>query len=493
MHKSLFSKYFSLFSLIPILAVLVLGGSQMLFSYRYWTEEKKAVLSESAAQVAAFAAGSAQQDIDGYYYLSRATGHYLNAMTSMTDFNALIVGTDGSVIISATDGDVREEQQVTLPPPLMTQLRTLEKAGDTVNFAPSAMRAVYADSRYTVACPIVKEQVIGYAMVSSSASALSDYLQNNMQIFLLSALLVLLVTFLVSYLAADRLVRPLRQMAAAVRSFATGDFSARIPVRGQDEVAQLAASLNTMAASLSSEEEMRRSFIANVSHELKTPMTTIAGFVDGILDGTIPDTQRERYLRIVSDEVKRLSRLVRSMLNLSRIDAGQLKLNPVSFDLTETVGNALISFEQRINEKEITIEGLEDCPRMPVCGDYDLLGQVVYNLLDNAVKFTDTKGTIRITMRHADGRIYCAIRNTGMGIAACELPRIFERFYKTDKSRGLDKNGVGLGLYIVQNVIQLHHGEITVRSAEGQYCEFEFWLPEDPAAAYVEDSFSENV
>ena len=492
MFKSLFSKYFTIFSLIPILAVLVLGSSQLLFSYRYWTEEKKAALADSATQVAEFAAGSATQESDGYYYLSRSTGYYLNAMTSMTDFNALIVSKDGSVIVSAADGAVHEET-VTLPAPLMTKLHTLEQSGDTVNFTPSVMRPVYADSRYTVACPIVKDEVIGYALVSSSASALSDYVNNNIKIFLLSALLVLLLTFLVSYLAADRLVRPLRRMAAAVRSFSTGDFSARIPVRGNDEVAQLASSLNAMAAALSSEEEMRRSFIANVSHELKTPMTTIAGFIDGILDGTIPDSQRDRYLRIVSDEVKRLSRLVRSMLNLSRIDAGQLKLNPVSFDLTETVGSVLISFEQRINEKHIAIEGLEDCPRMPVCGDFDLLGQVVYNLLDNAIKFTNDGGTIRITMRHADGRIYCAIRNTGMGIAACELPRIFERFYKTDKSRGLDKNGVGLGLYIVQNVIQLHHGEITVRSVEGESCEFEFWLPEDPAAAYVEDGFSANV
>ncbi|MBQ8752263.1 MAG: HAMP domain-containing histidine kinase [Clostridia bacterium] len=486
MFKSIFTKYFSLFSIVLVSAVVLLGSSQTLFSYRYWSAEKEAALSENAAQVAAIAAAGVQVDISGQYQLSRSVEPYLSALTGLTDSNALIVSSDGTILLSATSSEVKPTN-TTIPSSLLTALRGLTQKGQTIAFPPAIMREVYEDSQYTVACPIVADRVIGYALVSTSAQALSDFMWNNLKIFFLSALMVILLTFLVSYVTTDRLVRPLRQMAAAVRGFATGDFSARIPVRGKDEIAELAVSLNAMAVSLSSEEEMRRSFVANVSHELKTPMTTIAGFIDGILDGTIPENRRDHYLKVVSDEVKRLSRLVKSMLDLSRIDAGQLKLNPVSFDLTETVGNALFSFEQRIVERDITIEGLEDCPRMPVCGDYDLLGQVVYNLLDNATKFTDPGGTIRITLRHADRRIYCTVWNTGMGIPAHELPRIFERFYKTDKSRGLDKNGVGLGLYIVQNVIHLHNGEITVRSAEGQYCAFEFWLPEDPNAAYAEE------
>lgn len=487
MYKSIFAKYFSLYSIVLAAAVLLLGGSQTLFSYRYWTAEKRTALSESATQVAAFTSAGAQADGAGNYYLSRSTEPYLKALTGLTDSNVLIVDTDGNIILSAADSSTHPESS-TVPPALLTALEGLTESGQILDFPPMTLRDVYEDSQYTVACPIVKEDVIGYALVSASAQALSDFMWANVKIFFLSALTVLLLTFLVTYVTTERLVRPLKQMAAAVRGFAAGDFSARIPAKGKDEVAELAASLNAMAISLSSEEEVRRSFVANVSHELKTPMTTIAGFIDGILDGTIPENRRDHYLKVVSDEVKRLSRLVKSMLDLSRIDAGQLKITPVSFDLTETVGTALLSFEQRIIERDITIEGLEDCPRMPVCGDFDLLGQVVYNLLDNATKFTNVGGTIRITLRHTDGRIYCTVWNTGMGIPARELPRIFERFYKTDKSRGLDKNGVGLGLYIVQNVIQLHRGEITVRSAEGQYCAFEFWLPEDASATYAEET-----
>ena len=258
------------------------------------------------------------------------------------------------------------------------------------------------------------------------------------------------------------------------------------------KVAELATALNAMAVSLSSVEGMRRSFVANVSHELKTPMTTIAGFIDGILDGTIPDEKRNYYLKIVSNEVKRLSRLVRSMLDLSRIDSGELKINPVRFDMTEVVCTALLSFERRIDEKRIDIVGLGDCPRMEVQGDFDLLGQVLYNLLDNAVKFTNEGGTIAIHLEKKDGRVYCAVRNSGEGVPSHEMPRLFERFYKSDKSRSLDKNGVGLGLYIVKTVINLHQGEIMVRSVEGEYTEFAFWLP-DPDGAELPKKPADNV
>nr|WP_305117035.1 HAMP domain-containing sensor histidine kinase [Acutalibacter muris] len=198
------------------------------------------------------------------------------------------------------------------------------------------------------------------------------------KIFLVAAGLALLITFCVVGIFAYRLVRPLRLMSAAARSFGAGDFSVRVPVTSEDEMGQLAMSFNNMANSLTNSEGMRRSFIANVSHELKTPMTTIAGFIDGILDGTIPQDEQDKYLHIVSDEVKRLSRLVKSMLDLSRIDSGDMKIHPSHFDITHTVVNTLLTFEQSIDEKGIEIAGLEDAAPMQVYGDPDLLHQVVY-------------------------------------------------------------------------------------------------------------------
>ena len=255
-------------------------------------------------------------------------------------------------------------------------------------FEVGLLEGVYKKRQYTVGIPIALQngQVLGYVFASTSAEGLSKYLMNNLQVFFLSALGVMTLTFVAVYNSFR--FTPFARCAAA-RSFGVGDFSRRISVHGKDEVAELASSLNNMAISLSSVEGMRRSFIANVSHELKTPMTTIAGFIDGILDGTIPAEKHDYYLRIVSHEVKRLSRLVKSMLDLSRIDNGELRLKPVYYDLTEQVCNILLSFEQRIESKNITVTGLEDCPRADVLADFDLLGQAVYNLLDNAVKFID--------------------------------------------------------------------------------------------------------
>ena len=166
------------------------------------------------------------------------------------------------------------------------------------------------------------------------------------------------------------------------------------------------------------------------------------------------------------------------MLDLSRIDSGEVKMTTVNMELTEMMCTALVASEQRIEQKHLTVTGMEECEPQEVSGDYDLMNQVLHNLLDNAIKFTDEGGNIHIRLYRESGRVYVSIRNTGAGIPADEMPRIFERFYKSDRSRSMDKNGVGLGLYIVHTVVRLHGGEIAVRSVEGEYTEFCFWIPE---------------
>ena len=296
--------------------------------------------------------------------------------------------------------------------------------------------------------------------------------------FLIAAAAAFILAFVVVGLFSYRLVKPLRQMSAAAKSFGDGDFSIRVPVTSNDEIGQLATAFNNMADSLSGSESMNRSFVANVSHELKTPMTTIAGFIDGILDGTIPPERQSHYLHIVSDEVKRLSRLVRTMLNLSRIDNGELKLRPNDFDISETVLSTVLTFEKSIDEKKIDIRGLDTLQPMQVHGDEDLLHQVVYNLVENAVKFTNTEGYISFNVSDSIDRIVVTIENSGSGIQSDELPRVFEKFYKTDKSRSQDKNGMGLGLYLVRTIIKLHGGDISVSSVVNEYTRFSFYIPE---------------
>ena len=474
MFKSVFSKYYAIFTLLVLIAMIALGLLQLLFFNNYWITEKRNQLIENAEQIASHTADvtSRVPRADNSYVVSmRSIKPTVEILSRGLDANILLVDTAGRVLLTS-DNTVIEGDRLSKA--------IIEQIG-TEYFNVNTMNGLFKTVHYAAATPIFMNDGvrIGYVIMAMPADGLFQYLNDTMRTYLMSALVVLLVSVIVIYVMVYRMVRPLREMAAATRRFAEGDFTCRVKVRGKDEVAELATALNTMAVSLAATDNMSRSFIANVSHELKTPMTTISGFVDGVLDGTIPKERQDHYLRIVSDEVKRLSRLVKSMLELSRIDNGTVALKPVPFDLTDTVCGALLSFEQRIVDKRVAVEGLSDCERTLVTADFDLLGQVVYNLLDNAVKFVNTDGEICVRIYREDGKVFCAIRNSGDGLAAEEMPRVFERFYKTDRSRSLDKTGVGLGLYIVKTVITLHKGEIYVRSVQGQYCEFVFWLPDD--------------
>ncbi len=283
------------------------------------------------------------------------------------------------------------------------------------------------------------------------------------------------------YVISRRTTEPLSEVIAAAKSYAKGRFDTKIEYTGQDEVAELADAINDMADSLKRIDEGRNSFLGNVSHDLRTPMTTISGFVDGILDGTIPPEQHEKYLNIISQEVKRLSRLVNTLLEVSRLESGaELKMS--DFNLSETARTVLISLESKISKKNIDINFETGEDDIYVNADKDVVHRVIFNLTDNAVKFTPDNGNISITLSTvADGRkkrkARFVIRNSGEGIPADELPHVFERFYKTDRSRGLDKSGTGLGLYIAKTAIQNHGEDMYVDSVVDKYTEFGFTLP----------------
>ena len=347
-------------------------------------------------------------------------------------------------------------------------------------FARTTLDGIYQTEKYVAAYPIKyfsNNEIFGVVIVSTDTSDVSIFTDMVLKIFILSAIAALGVSVLAIGIFSYNLVKPLKQMAQAARQFAKGDFSVRVSETSNDEIGALAVSFNNMAESLSSAEVTRRSFIANVSHELKTPMTTIAGFIDGILDGTIPPEKNSYYLQIVSEEIKRLSRLVKSMLDLSRLDNGELRLNYKTFDLVNTLVTILISFEQEIDKKNIEIRGLDQLTPKKISGDKDLIHQIVYNLIENAIKFTDDGGYIEFDITENNSRTDFLIKNSGTGIKKTEIPLVFDKFYKTDKSRSKDKKGLGLGLYLVRSIIRLHGGEITADSVYGEYTEFRFYIP----------------
>ncbi len=333
---------------------------------------------------------------------------------------------------------------------------------------------LYDSNHYVVGVPIVSKDgdLDSAVFVSAKVDNHFDIYLQSFAYSLIPASIILLTIWVVLYFVSRNTVRPLRQMSDATKAMAKGDFSKRVPVSRNDEIGQLAESFNSMAESLSSLDYMSNSFVTNVSHDLKTPMTTISGFIDGILDGTIPNELHKKYLSIVSVEVKRLSNTVNTMLELSKIESGMSQISLAPVDLYDLVCRVALSFEFSLEEKDIVILGLDNGQSCIADCDERMIYQVVYNLFDNAVKFTQRGGYISVSFAENNSAVMLYIKNSGEGISQKDLPYIFDRFYKSDKSRSSDKNGSGVGLYIVKNIVSNHGGDITVKSAEGQYTEF---------------------
>lgn len=338
---------------------------------------------------------------------------------------------------------------------------------------------LYDSDHYVVGVPIVGSGG-AYDMavfVSSEVQNHNEHILEILAFSLLPACIVLLVIYVIIFSISCSMSRPLKEMAEATKAMAKGDFSKRVSDTRKDEIGDLARSFNKMAESLGALDYMSNSFVTNVSHDLKTPITTISGFVDGILDGTIPPDQQKKYLSIVSVEIKRLSNTVNTMLNLAKIESGMAQLNCCTVDLTDVVCRVAVSFEYSLSDKDIDVIGLDTAGKVYVECDEGMMYQAIYNLFDNAVKFTQRGGFISVSFSENNSEVMLYIKNSGSGIPEKDMAHIFERFYKTDKSRSQDKYGAGVGLYIVRNIICGHGGDITAKSVEGQYTQFCITLP----------------
>ena len=345
----------------------------------------------------------------------------------------------------------------------------------------STLGSLYDEKRYVVAQGVRDKEgaVIGYAFVTSASANMFGAWETFLGVAALVAIGVFAIALVISLFYSKRMARPLDEMAAASRKFARGDFSVRVRQVEDptDEMGALIESFNKMADSLEKAEARRSEFIANISHELRTPMTTISGFADGILDGTIPKEQEEKYLRSISDETRRLSRLVREMLDVSQLrNRAADPSKRTVFDLTELIMQTMLSFESRATKKHLDVDPQLPDQHILVRADRDGITQVIYNLIDNAVKFAAAGSCLTIRLYKDDGKAYVSVKDFGETIPPDDLPFIFDRFHKSDRSRSLDKSGVGLGLYLVKAIINSHDEDIAVKSENGE-TEFVFTLP----------------
>ncbi len=482
--QSLFIKYMSISLIIVFFSFFVLGTILTIVITNYWTNEKIITLENRADSVGNFLVekilSNSPMDSSATYYIDSddmdTIQRTLELFARDTDTDIFVTKTNGEAFIIQSNEGIFYEGIVSMPEIVNDTLMTGAYSGV------GKLGGIYKSDRFIVARPLDYKQgrlegTIGVIIVTASGRDITSFTDMILRIFILSAVASLALSVFAISIFSYNMVKPLKQMAKAAKQFGKGDFSVRVKQTTNDEMGELAVAFNNMAESLASSETIRKSFVANVSHELKTPMTTIAGFIDGILDGTIAPEKHNYYLHIVSDEVKRLSRLVHSMLDLSRIDNGELKINYNRFDLLTILVTTVITYEQELDKRNIEVRGLDSISPKFVYGDKDLIHQVVYNLIENAVKFTDEGGYIEFDIKENSEVTMFKIKNSGQGIKKEELSLVFDRFYKTDKSRSKDKKGLGLGLYLVRSIIHLHGGEIKADSVYGEYTAFEFSIP----------------
>ncbi|MGL4668135.1 MAG: ATP-binding protein, partial [Saezia sp.] len=453
---------------VLVTSVLVMGLIQIYLSSTYFTEEKEAQLGQVVTGVVTgVQAGQISLDDD--------SKNSIDLMANMFTSGAFVTDPSGLVIYVTSQAKHMLGEQI--PKRIITETN----AAGTVKEL-GRLGGIYKSNFYTVAAPLIgpDSELIGYVFVSSDAAGLKIYLSDMLSSFVLSAIFVLMLSSLVALILYNRTVIPIRRVSEAAKEFAAGNYSARVPVEGDDELAQLALTFNEMANSFEATDLSRRSFMGNIAHELRTPMTSIKGFIDGMLDGTIPEEQRDRYLTIVSDEVGRLARLTKNMLDVSRLEAGEYTPNNTSFDIWSPITSVFFSSEQRITEKILEIEGLSKNKSLYVLADEDFVHQVLFNLIDNAIKFTPNEGKISVQAEASKGFATIQIKNTGSGISQETLPYIFDRFYKEDPSRGINISGSGLGLHICKILLGLMGGRIWVDSKQGEWTEFSFTLPLAP-------------
>lgn len=469
--KSLYKRQFALIAGIVLFTLSLLGIAFFAISYNYTIQEKEKSMLKNAEQVGRLYAYYLTADDPMQAWDFRIL---ISATSSVADSDILISTTDGQILFGSGNGLQQDLSSKSIP----ASVTSLVTSGKHYA-AKSDLGGIYTSKRFVVGIPILHPktgEVMGLSFAAADTSVITKMWRAFLTIFSLTALVVFLLAFISSSIASRQMTQPLKEMAEATTRFARGEFKVRVPNYGrQDEIDELAMAFNAMAESLEQSENRRREFIANISHELKTPMTTISGYTDGILDGTIPKERETEYLKIISEESRRLSRLVRRMLDLSQLQSGELMKARDRFDISEVMRRVLVSMEHKINGRGLDVETALPEEPVFVLGDQDMITQVVYNLLDNAIKFAAAGSALRLALSVRGDTAYVSVRNRGETISPDELPLLFERFHKTDRSRSMDRDGVGLGLYIVKTILNQHHQNITVTSENG-VTEFTFTL-----------------
>ena len=470
--RSTFSRTFFSAALVLLMAMLLIGTSFQALVRDYLTDQAMEGLKSDGNAISALASA---------YYTEGTLNHEdflvnLSFVSQVSQADSVICDSTGRLVLCSRAPFGCGHQGMMVSQDFLSEVFKTGYVTTT-----GIIDGLYEEERFVASVPIIDSNGygVGIVIMSTPMEQVNQILQKISDTYLFVSVLAVVIAVVVMSLVARYHSKPLRDMAKAANDFGHGNLDARVQVdpKSPDEIQDLTIAFNNMASSLQQSEYQRQEFVANVSHELKTPMTTISGFVDGMLDGTIPPERHNHYMRLVSDETKRLSRLVRSMLDISRLQDQDIPEEKKSrFDLQELVGQVLITFEQKIEGKRLNVD--VDFPGHPTFtrAGPDYITQVIYNLLDNAVKFCPEGGDLGIQIKTGTTKLYVSISNSGETIPQSELALVFDRFHKLDKSRSQNREGWGLGLYIVKTIVCRHGEDISVTSQNG-ITTFTFTLP----------------
>lgn len=481
--RTLFSKIFLMHIIVALSASLIIIPMIFFLMGNYFIKSQEADILEDAVRVAELSGKVV--DIQGN---EEAWNYYKMAIEfASRESRIIILNSDGEVVASSKNVSGINMNEIG------------KEFKDKIKIGKAKIKLygkgkLFNEQTLVAAAPIVKlspysgeKILVGSTLAVRGIPYLKNIQQNILNIVIYAQSAVWLIAFIISFVLTKQITSPVKKMKNAAKSIASGNFKEKIPITSNDEIGQLAQSFNSMTESLRELEMMRSSFISDVSHELRTPMTIISGFVEGVIDGTIPKEEQEKYLKIVLSEAKRLSRLVGELLEASKLEQGKIKLTKTNIDMNRMLTETIIAYENQITEKSLNINLLLEGNECIVWADTDSIKRVLMNLIENAIKFTPSNGKITLKTEIEDKKVKTSVENTGEGISEKDLKHIWERFYKTDKSRGEDKKGAGLGLHIVKTIISQHNGEIYAESKEGEFTRFTFVLDKG------EDSKSERM
>ena len=434
-------EFFSTIAVVLVLGLSVMCAIQTALSAAYFVQERRTALNDILNGASKLCETFAEdgsvltRPLDNEQAKENARNGF-DLFTTSSGAVLFVADENGDILLHTGSEDFTEQP---IPADMLAEM----DAGDNI-FKTGTLGGVYSGKYYTAGRRVEVGGYTGYLFAASPMTALASYMGDMLAMFGISAAVILLLCSLLCWVLAKRITGPIEDISEAAR-------------------------LQTI-------DNSRGQFMGNIAHELRTPMTTIKGFIDGMLDGTIPPEENQRYLAIVSQETGRLARLVQNMLDITKLEAGEVPIHAKNYDLWQTVTDVVLSDEQRIEDGKIDIQGLGGPPLM-ICADPDFVHQVVYNIVDNAIKFTPAGGVISFAAEKHGSMVEVRIENTGAGIAPEALPFVFERFYKEDRSRGMNTRGSGLGLHICKILINLSGGQIHAESEEGKWCRFVFTLP----------------